>query len=61
VLRLTPRVPFAVVFGWLALSSHPLIKLILFLGVVLGTIVLVVVAVVALMVDVVTFPVRLLL
>lgn len=61
VFHLTRRVPFAAVFGWMAVSRHPLLKLFLLVGVILGTIVLAVVAVVSLILDILLLPFRLLL
>jgi hypothetical protein len=58
---LTRRVPFAAVFGWLALASHPLLRLVMLIGVALATVVLIVLSVVAIVVDIVLTPIRLLL
>jgi hypothetical protein len=61
MFTLTRRVPFAAVFGWLALASHPLLRLLMFLVVVLATVVLAAVAVLSLVIDIVLTPFRLLL
>jgi hypothetical protein len=61
MFRLTRAVPFAAVFGWLTLTPHPLLRLLMVLVVALATVVLAVVAVVSFVLDIVLLPVRLLL
>jgi hypothetical protein len=58
---LTPRVPFAPVWGWPRGLGHPIVRLIGFVAALVMLTALTVLALLAIVIDVVTFPLRLLL
>jgi hypothetical protein len=61
MFALTQRVPFGGVWGWHSGLGHPILKLFGLLVAVVATVVLLAVAVIAIIIDIILLPFRLLL
>ncbi len=61
MFALTQRVPFGGVWGWHSGLGHPILKLFGFLVAIVATVVLAALALVAIIVDIILLPFRLLL